>query len=733
MKKDKSKRPAYAGNKNKGASHSFSKPTRDGGALNLQSGATEKIDISKIIKPSGKKASNRLPELLAPAGSLEALKAAIAGGADAVYFGGGDFNARINAKNFSNEELKEAIDLLHSCGRKAYITLNTLVYDREMNDYLRFAEFVYTAGADALIVADIGGAAAIHRHLPNLELHASTQMSGHNLAEAELLARHGFSRMVCARELPKDDIEYLVKNSPIEIEAFTHGALCVCHSGQCLFSSIVGGRSGNRGECAQPCRLPYRDEQGNESYPLSLKDLSLTNHITDLIESGVHSLKIEGRMKSPEYVFGVVRAFRTLLDEGRNATPDEISKLAKIFSRGGFTDGYFTRQINSKMLGVRSDEQKQFSKVALTSSEKIDEITPQKIKISVFAEVCAEKPISLRLECGEISVTAYGQMPDKAINAPLSAENIKKNLTKLGATRFELESYVALTDDDIIVPISALNALRREACEMLETALSTGKATREGFEKYVPVASQRAKKEQRTARFYTAEQITPLSREYFDIIYLPLQNFNGECEGIILPPVILDSELSKVDKMLGMAKAKGTKYALVGNLGALELAQKYGFVIHGDFRFNVYNNESTLELEKLGVKSIILSPELTLPQMRDVKGDTAAIVYGRLPLMLLEKCVSKEISTCERCTSGKTTITDRRGVTFPVLREYEHRSVIYNSAPTYMADREPDLQRAGIVNRHFIFSTETKIDVDKVIGAHKNHSPASEGDKIRRI
>ncbi len=733
MKKDKSKRPAYAGNKNKGASHSFSKPTRESGALNLQSGPAEKIDISKIIKPSAKKANNRLPELLAPAGSLEALKAAIAGGADAVYFGGGDFNARINAKNFSNEEIKEAIDLLHSCGRKAYITLNTLVHDREMNDYLRFAEFVYTAGADALIVADIGGAAAIHRHLPNLELHASTQMSGHNLAEAELLARHGFSRMVCARELPKDDIEYLVKNSPIEIEAFTHGALCVCHSGQCLFSSIVGGRSGNRGECAQPCRLPYRDEQGNESYPLSLKDLSLTNHITDLIESGVHSLKIEGRMKSPEYVFGVVRAFRTLLDEGRNATPDEISKLAKIFSRGGFTDGYFTRQISFKMLGVRSDEQKQISKMALTSSEKIDEIVPQKIKISVFAEVCAEKPISLRLDCGEISVTAYGQMPEKAINAPLSAENIKKNLTKLGATRFELESYVALTDDDIIVPVSALNALRRKACEMLEAALSTGKATREGFEKYVPVSSQSAKKEQRTARFYTAEQITPLSREYFDIIYLPLQNFSGECEGVILPPVILDSELSKVDKMLDTAKAKGAKYALVGNLGALELAKKYGLEIHGDFRFNVYNNESVSELEKLGVENILLSPELTLPQIRDVSGDTAAIVYGRLPLMLLEKCVSEEISTCERCTSGKTTLTDRRGITFPVLREYEHRSVIYNSAPTYMADREPDLQRAGIVNRHFIFSTETKLDIDKVINAHKNNSPASEGEKIRRI
>ena len=733
MKKDKSKRPAYAGNKNKGASHSFSKPPRESGALNFRGNTVEKIDISNIISSSGKKSDKRLPELLAPAGSLDALKAAIAGGADAVYFGGGDFNARINAKNFTNEELVEAINLLHSCGKKAYITLNTLVYEKEIEDYLRFAEFVYTAGVDALIVADLGGAAAIHRHLPGLELHASTQMSGHNLAEAQLLASHGFSRMVCARELPKDDIEYLVKNSPIEIEAFTHGALCVCHSGQCLFSSIVGGRSGNRGECAQPCRLPYRDELGNESYPLSLKDLSLTNHITDLIKCGVHSLKIEGRMKSPEYVFGVVRAFRTLLDEERNATPAEIAKLAKIFSRGGFTDGYFTRRIGSDMLGVRSDEQKQFSKMALTSSEKIDEVTPQKIKISAYAELFLEKPISFRLECGEISVTAYGQVPQAAINAPLSAENIKKNLTKLGATRFELEDYVAVTDDNIIVPVSALNSLRREACELLEAALSGKNDERVGFEAYTPVASQSKKVASKTARFYSAEQITPLCREYFDTIYLPLQSFNGECEGVILPPVILDSELARVEKMLISARENGAKYALVGNLGAIELAKKHGFEIHGDFRFNVYNNESALELERLGVKSIILSPELTVPQMRDVKGDTASIVYGRLPLMLLEKCVSKDISTCERCTSGKTELTDRRGIVFPVLREYEHRSVIYNSAPTYMADRESDLQRAGIINRHFIFSTENKFEVDRVISAYKNNSPAPEGEKIRRI
>ena len=711
-----------------------SKPQPKSGALKINAEkTTQKTDIAKIIASTQKKVARPLPELLAPAGSFDALKAAISGGADAVYFGGGDFNARINAKNFSNEELKQAIDMLHSCGRKAYITLNTLVHNRELEDYLRFAEFVYKSGADALIVADIGGAEAIHRHLPDLELHASTQMSGHNLEQAKLLANHGFSRMVCARELPKDDIEYLVKNSPIEIEMFTHGALCVCHSGQCLFSSLVGGRSGNRGACAQPCRLPYTDENGKQSYPLSLKDLSLSGHVTDLIDFGVHSLKIEGRMKSPEYVFGVVRAFRTLLDEGKNATPEELSQLARVFSRGGFTQGYYNRKINSSMLGIRSDEEKNISKTTLYSSEKIDEITPNKIKIDVAARIFLNSPIELTLTCGEIEVTACGQIPEKAINAPLSEENIKKNLSKFGATNYEINNFTLECDDAVMLPISALNELRRNACQMLEKALEGERIVRSGFEKYLPVASKSAKQEKRTARFYRAEQITPLAREYFDTIYLPLQNYNGECEGIILPPVILDSEREKVNKMLTSAKSKGAKYALVGNLGAIELAKNHGFVIHGDFRFNVYNNETVAKLENLGVQSIILSPELTIPQIRDVLGDTAAIVYGRIPLMLLEKCVSKEITTCEKCEQGQASIIDRRGFSFPVLREFEHRNIIYNSAPTYMADLESELKRANITNRHFIFSTESKNEVDSIISDHKTHSPAKENQKIRRI
>ena len=712
----------------------FSKPQPKSGALKLNKpDQNQKTDISKIICRTGKTTDKKLPELLAPAGSFEALKAAIAGGADAVYFGGGDFNARINAKNFSNEELKQAIDMLHSCGRRAYITLNTLVHGREMEDYLRFAEFVYTAGVDALIVADLGGAEAIHRHLPNLELHASTQMSGHNLAQAELLAKHGFSRMVCARELPRDDIEYLVKNSPIEIEMFTHGALCVCHSGQCLFSSLVGGRSGNRGECAQPCRLPYADENGRQSYPLSLKDLSLAGHITDLIDCGVQSLKIEGRMKSPEYVYGVVRAFRNLLDEGKNATSEELNQLARVFSRGGFTQGYYNRKINSSMLGIRSDEEKSISKTSLYSSEKIDEITPKQQKITAFARIHLDRPSELTLTCGDATVTAYGQTPERAISLPLSKENALKNLTKFGATNFELEKIEMEIGDGLILPLSALNELRRNASEMLKEALASNESVRKGFEEYIPRVSQNKKRELCTARFYTSEQITAFARDYFDIIYLPIQNYNGECEGIILPPVILDSELDRVKKMLQKAKEDGAKYALVGNLGALELAKKFGFAVHGDFRFNVYNNETVSKLENLGVESIILSPELTLPQIRNVKGDIGAIVYGRIPLMLLEKCVSKEVTTCENCGKNQAAITDRRGFTFPILREFEHRNVIYNSAPTYVADLENDLKRANVTNRHFIFSTESKNEVNSIIEAYKNHTPANENQKIRRI
>ena len=300
----------------------------------------------------------KLPELLAPAGSPEALTAAIRAGADAVYMGASGFNARIGAANFTPESLKYEIARAHEAGVRIYLTLNTLVYDREIGDLLKTAEAAYLAGADALIVADLGVASILRRTFPDFPLHASTQMSGHNLEQAKLLAGLGFERMVIARETSRENLALVCRESPIEIEAFVHGALCVCHSGQCLFSSIVGGRSGNRGLCAQPCRLPYSDAKGGKGYPLSLKDLSLAPHLPELIEMGVSSLKVEGRMKPPEYVAGVISIWRRLLDESRGANAEEMRRLAEIFSRQGFTDGYYVGNIGKNMLGIRTEGDK---------------------------------------------------------------------------------------------------------------------------------------------------------------------------------------------------------------------------------------------------------------------------------------------------------------------------------------------------------------------------------------
>jgi putative protease len=288
-------------------------------------------------------------EVLSPAGSFESLKAAVKGKADAIYIGAEKFSARAFAENFAGDRLKAAVEYCHENSVKTYVAMNTLVTDREMPDWLKLAERAVNFGADALIAADLGAAMQFKARFPEIPLHASTQMSVHSKEGADALAALGFSRVVLARECNARQIREICKSN-IEIEVFVHGAFCVSHSGQCLFSSMVGGRSGNRGECAQPCRLPYNKGK----YLLSLKDNCLAGHITELCESGVSSLKIEGRMKSPVYVYGVTKTYRRLVDEHRNTTNEELSYLEKLFSRQGFTDAYYTGRVrNENMSGIR--------------------------------------------------------------------------------------------------------------------------------------------------------------------------------------------------------------------------------------------------------------------------------------------------------------------------------------------------------------------------------------------
>ena len=652
-----------------------------------------------------------LPELLCPAGSPEALDAAIEGGADAVYLGGTAFNARMNAHNFGGDALRSAVLRAHSYGVKVYLTLNTLVGDREIPAALAAAEEAANAGVDALIVADLGVAAALHRTFPTLELHASTQASSHNSLSAQKLKEMGFSRIVVARETPAADLFQTVKNSPLEIEMFIHGALCVSHSGQCLFSSLVGGRSGNRGECAQPCRLPFACKKGGNAYPLSLKDLSLAAHVPALIESGVASLKIEGRMKAPEYVRDTARIWRRLLDERRAATPDEMRELASIFSRGGFTDGYYKEKIDSKMLGIRSEDDKSASRTL----SPFGGIT-RKIPLDFAVRMKENEPITLTVSDKTRSVSAEGDIPQAALTAPLSAEHIERNLSKLGGTPYAIGSLTVEMDDGLMLPVSRLNDLRRRAIAAWEANLMPEKMEKTP---YVMQKSQHASQKARSARFYSPAQITPLARDFFDCIYLPLGKETTKTDGVILPPVIFERDLKVVKEMLSAAVAKGVRYALVGNIGHIDLAKEAGLVPVGDFRFNVTNCESVCVLEEMGIPSLILSPELTLPQARDIKGDTSLIVYGRIPLMTVEKCVIREIADCNTCDKNEAKLTDRRGVSFPVLREWEHRNVIYNSLPTSMSDRQDQLTKAGILSQHFIFSAETLDEVDEIIHSWK--------------
>ncbi len=665
---------------------------------------------------------NTKPELLCPAGSPIALEAAVEGGADAVYTGMPAFNARIYAKNFTVDELRESIRLAHAYGTKVYITLNTMIYDRELSDFLRAAEAAYLCGADALIVADLGGARAIRERIP-IALHASTQMAGHNADAARLLADAGFSRMVCAREMSRADLAYFVKNSPIEAEVFVHGALCVSQSGGCLFSSLVGGRSGNRGECAQPCRLPYRTGKGRESYPLSLKDLSLAEHLPSLCEMGVASLKIEGRMKSPEYVRDVARIFRRLLDEGRGASPREMRELAEVFSRGGFTDGYYTGRVDRGMLGVRSEADKEASR-RLVPFTKIE----RKIPISLSAKICADEPISLTVS--PMGVTVYGNVPEVARTAPIDKVTVARSLGKWGQTPYEVRELSVALDEGLMLPISSLNALRRAAADALLTEPTRSEA--DFLTPAAPTKTREAKKPTaRTAVFYRAENMPPEASEYFDICYLPLDQYEGQTNGVLLPPVIFDGEREQILAQLKRAEQMGARHVLVGNLGHVALVRETGLVMHGDLRLNVANAATVSSLRDLGFADWMLSCELSLAQMRDLSAGASAAVYGRLPLMLTEKCVGREIGSCESCRSGQSTLVDRRGAVFPVLRVPEHRSLIFNSVPTYMADRADALARTGLAGHHFIFTTENAAEIGAILRAYDRGEPPA--GAVRRI
>ena len=651
---------------------------------------------------------------------MECLLAAVEGGADAVYIGGKSFGARAYAKNFEIAEIEEAVRYCHLFGVRLYVTVNTLVDDKEMPSLIEYATALYIAGVDAIIIADLGAARMIRKYLPDLELHASTQMSIHNTEGVITAQTLGCNRAVVARELTLLDIQRIVDDSPLEIEMFLHGAMCVSHSGQCLFSSLVGGRSGNRGECAQPCRLPY----GGGKYPISLKDMCLANHIPEIIDSGVASLKIEGRMKSPTYVYTVTKIYRRLLDERRRPTDAEYRELLLAFNRGGFTDGYLTGKINEGMTGVRE------------ATEGLRERTfeRKKKRIAASVRIVTGEPVSLTLRDGDKEATVRGDIPETAETAPLTEESVSERLRKMGNT-----DYLLLPDDleitlgrGLNLSPRALNQLRRDAVDALSIAHRPAVTIVYNEPRVKPCGARES-----TAQFLSADAYLEYKRalgdraDSFDITFVPLFSPDDALSlsnGVYLPPVVKDSEMDEVKRQLEKAQKLGVLYTLVGNISQIGLSLDLGMTPLGDFRLNVTNSSTRDALAELGLSHIILSPELTLPKARDIGG--SVIVYGRVPLMLTERCFIKENFGCDKC--GRASLTDRRGEKFPIIREYNHRNLILNSRLTYMGDKRDELRGAGLLASHFIFSVESAREISGAVDAFRRGAQLL-GTDVRRV
>ena len=674
------------------------------------------------------KNSIKKPAILAPAGSYDALCAAISAGADEVYFGASSFNARAGAKNFSPEEMERAIKLCRVCGVRSNITVNTLFFDREVNEVL---DLVYNAaclGADAFIIQDLGVASFIRKSIPDAVLHASTQCACHNKDGAQRLYDLGFSRIVLARELSGEDIFSITKDAPYETEAFVHGAICVSHSGQCLFSSVVGGRSGNRGECAQPCRMEYSlDKSGRKNYPLSLRDLSLAKNIKELLPIGISSLKIEGRMKSPEYVYGVTKIFKDLVTEERNATDEEMCALEQLFTRGGFTNGYFTKKYlssNSSMYGIRSDADKEKTRNAEADISKV--LQPPKRQISAVCEFSQGKKPSLSLLCDEYSATVAGEEPlSPANNAGADFDSVAKNLVKMGNTDFSLsKDDISMTiSDSTFVPASVINDLRRKACDELYARMTETKPLLRARIGFIPPRNE-YEENIPSVRLYFANakdiEKKISAHKNIESLVFPLDCFGNYGQkinelskaykiGVLFPRVLFENEKAGARKALERAKEYGASFCEVSNIGHMDVVQSVGLEISAGIGMNV-TNTLTAELlnEKYGISSITLSPELKLAAARDI-GKREGIRYcffarGRLPLMVLESCIVKAQGKCKNASSPDKNcalLCDRMDMLFPIRGQkrqdvqFPCRNIIYNSVIADLRMKK-ELYRAGI-------------------------------------
>ncbi|WP_195940544.1 DUF3656 domain-containing U32 family peptidase [Romboutsia sp. 1001713B170131_170501_G6] len=764
-------------------------------------------------------------ELLAPVGSFEALKAAVQNGANAVYLGGKEFSARASANNFDREELREAVKYAHIRGVQVFVTANTLIKQNEIEDFLKYAKYLYDIDVDAVILQDVGIARLIKKELPDFELHASTQMVAHSLEDVRYLENAGFDRVVLAREVKVDEIKNICDNCKVDIEVFVHGALCVCYSGQCLMSSMIGNRSGNRGRCAQPCRQRYElvdvytgeVVNSNGDYLLSPRDLSTIEEIDKIIDAGVHSLKIEGRMKRPEYVATVIESYRKTIDKYLqtkkvNVSDETISDLYTIFNRkftkglilgevgadvmnsqlpnnqglyvgkvldynkkakrlkirlentlkkgdginlGGGTIGRIIKNGEIDTIGYKGEiieldfigEAKRNQIVFKTSdSELMDRVQATFTQDKEFVKSIIDSYISVKLDKkpiltladkkGNTATIEGDKVVEKAMKVALNEEKIETQLRKLGNTPYEMDSVNIELDDNVSLPISILNQMRRDCIELLDK--ERVKIKNRDFKNrrlsYNPIKFNRDTISNLSVKVKNLEQLQSALECGIDKIYYEDTKTLEEAIKTGLkynlkviysaPRIIRDKEYKQLEK----TKNIGVNSIQVGIWGAIDYFK--GKELNIDYYLNAFNSETINYFKEIGATNLCISQELNINEIRETIKYTdmniESVVYGYTPLMITEYCpMGVVVRDCKKdkrvakCSQSTYALRNSKGEEFRLSQDLFCRTTIYNTNVTCMLDNLYELNEIGINTFRLDFTLEDGQTVKKVIEAYQ--------------
>jgi len=652
-------------------------------------------------------------ELLSPGGSMESLKAAVQSGADAVYVGGPLFGARQSATNFTLEELQQATDYCHVYGVDIHVTLNTLIKETELPRLEEYIRELCKINIDAVIVQDMGVARYIKQICPQMVLHASTQMTVTSLEGVRYLEEMGFSRVVLARELSKEEIAYICKRAKAEIEVFVHGAICMSYSGQCLMSSILGGRSGNRGRCAQPCRLMYTLDDGREkqsAYVLSPKDMALVNNLNELKKIGVKSLKIEGRLKRSEYVSAVTGIYRKYLDGGEQVNSKDMQELTQAFSRSGFTDGYFTKRLGKGMMCHQNPSNAEKNFYTQEAIKRTQGQFIRKIKINISASLEEGMPLNITMydNDGNYASAESQSVAEVAQNTPLSEERLKAQLQKLGQTPFEAQSIDVFVSGNATIAISEINDLRRKAAALLWEQRAA-REPKQIFDIEKRVSPKREREQSIICEVRTPDQLRAAIESGVGTIVMPRElidsakKFEGKvvqkCTDIFSEEEILSEEIE------------------ISNPAQ---AHYYNNVkMHGGMRLNICNSEAAEHYSYLD--DITLSPELNIKEINALIQNTDAqvgiIAYGRIPLMLMKNCPIKAMG---KCAKGKDShkLIDRKREEFPLLCKENCICELINSKPVFVADKLGDIPKVNFLR--LLFTTEDYAQSKRIIELYQD-------------